>query len=176
MSAALWPAADRLAGETTTYIGLGSNLADPVVQVRQALSELADLSESRLLAASSLYRSAPMGPVGQPDYVNAVAALATRLEPQALLDELQRIETLHGRVRDDVRWGPRNLDLDLLLYGDQSIAGERLNVPHYGLAERSFVLHPLWEIAPELRLPDGRSIESLVAACPPEGLERLASV
>ncbi len=142
------------------YIGLGSNLDDPLSQVKSAISELAHLSMSHLAAVSPLYRTPPLGPADQPDYINAVAALDTDLDPLALLDELQRIEQLHGRVRT-LRWGPRTLDLDLLLYGDRSISNERLVVPHPGLRERPFVIFPLQAIAPDLTLPDGTSLAAL---------------
>jgi len=142
------------------YIGLGSNLDDPLSQVRAAIDELAALPQSRLHAVSPLYRTPPLGPADQPDYINAVVAVDTDLEPLTLLDELQRIEHYHGRVRS-LRWGPRTLDLDLLLYGDRTIASERLIVPHPGLSERPFVIFPLQAIAPELILPDGTSLASL---------------
>jgi len=143
------------------YIGLGSNLDDPLSQVRGAIDELAKVPHSTLAAVSPLYRTPPLGPADQPDYINAVAALDTGLEPHLLLDELQRIEQLHRRVRGPLRWGPRTLDLDLLLYGDRVIATERLSVPHPGLKERPFVIFPLQAIAPALILPDGTSLASL---------------
>ncbi len=159
---------------TAAYIGLGSNLGDPSAQVNSAIKALAALDNTRLLVASSLYRSAPMGPQDQPEYINAVAHLETRLEPLQLLHELQRIEAEHGRVRvEGERWGPRTLDLDLLLYGNEVIQDEELTVPHVGLHERNFVLFPLFEIAPELNLPDGRRVVELLNACPLEGLERI---
>jgi 2-amino-4-hydroxy-6-hydroxymethyldihydropteridine diphosphokinase len=126
----------------TAYIGLGSNLQQPIQQVKQALLHLAELPQTHLLNASPLYRSAPLGPADQPDYINAVAALATRLSPLALLDALQTIERQQGRVREGERWGPRTLDLDLLLYAEQKIQNDRLRVPHPGLGERNFVLYP----------------------------------
>jgi 2-amino-4-hydroxy-6-hydroxymethyldihydropteridine diphosphokinase len=113
---------------------------------------------------SSLYSSQPQGPADQPDFINAVACLETQLEPHALLDALQALEQSHQRVRVQ-HWGPRTLDLDLLLYGAQTIDTERLSVPHPWLGKRSFVLHPLAEIAPDLRLPSGESIESLLPLC-----------
>ncbi len=143
------------------YIGLGSNLDDPLSQVQTAIDELASLPQSRLHAVSPLSRTPPLGPADQPDYINAVAAIDTDLEPLALLDQLQRIEQHHGRVRGRLRWGPRTLDLDILLYGDHLITNERLTVPHPGLRERPFVIFPLLAIAPELILPDGTSIASL---------------
>ncbi|WP_303902101.1 2-amino-4-hydroxy-6-hydroxymethyldihydropteridine diphosphokinase [Thiohalomonas denitrificans] len=154
------------------YVGLGSNLGEPADQVERAFAGLDGIEGARLVAVSPLYRSAPMGPTGQPDYINAVAALETRLEPEALLDALQAIEQRHQRVRT-VRWGPRTLDLDLLLYGDETVATERLSVPHPGLPERAFVLYPLTDIAPELRLPGGTPLVQLLRQCPSEGIQRL---
>jgi 2-amino-4-hydroxy-6-hydroxymethyldihydropteridine diphosphokinase len=156
------------------YIGLGSNLAEPLQQLRDALAALAQLPDTRLLAHSSFYASDPLGPPDQPRYVNAVAALDTALEPWTLLDALQRIEQEQGRVRKAERWGPRTLDLDILLFGERLIADERLTVPHYHMHARPFVLYPLAELAAELHLPDGRRLSELLAACPFTGLERLA--
>ena len=147
----------------TAYIGLGSNLAEPLAQVEDAARELAALAGCQLLALSPRYRSAPMGPTDQPDYINAVAALATRLEPLALLNALQAIEQQHGRQRL-VHWGARTLDLDLLLYGEQVINQPRLNVPHPGLQERAFVLVPLADIAPQLILPGGQPLATLLSS------------
>lgn len=161
------------AAPVRAYVGLGSNLDGPAKRLCRAFEALAALPATALIARSSLYRSAPMGPADQPDYVNAVAALDTELAPEALLDALQAIERTQGRVRGPERWGPRTLDLDLLLYGQRRIDTPRLQVPHPGLGERNFVLYPLQEIAPELRLPDGRTLASAVVACPREGLERL---
>ncbi|NVK39606.1 MAG: 2-amino-4-hydroxy-6-hydroxymethyldihydropteridine diphosphokinase [Oceanospirillaceae bacterium] len=154
------------------YIGLGSNLDDPRAQVERALRELAHLPETEQVAHSSLYRSDPVGPPGQPDYINAVVCLDTYLEAHALLDELQALERLHQRVRLE-RWGPRTLDLDLLLYGTQTIDSERLQVPHPYLGEREFVLWPLAEIAPGLKLPDGRLLDNMLEQCPMGTLERM---
>ncbi|WP_354689060.1 2-amino-4-hydroxy-6-hydroxymethyldihydropteridine diphosphokinase [Aeromonas sp. 19NY04SH05-1] len=157
------------------FVAIGSNLADPLGQARRAVSALAALPETELQQASSFYSSRPMGPADQPDYVNAVARLTTRLAPLALLDQLQKIELEQGRVRKDERWGPRTLDLDLLLYGDRVIKHERLIVPHYGMQEREFVLLPLAEIAPALVLPCGTPLAQLVARCPRNGLVIIAS-
>lgn len=154
------------------YIGLGSNLEDPRQQVTTAFQELAELPQSELVMRSSLYRSDPVGPQDQPDFINAVAALDTTLEPHALLDQLQTLEQKHRRVRER-HWGPRTLDLDLLLYGDQVIGTDRLTVPHAFMQERSFVLWPLAEIAPALQLPDGTDLASLLVACPMGSLERI---
>lgn len=155
------------------YIGLGSNLASPLGQVRQAIAELAQLPNSRLVAVSRLYRSRPMGPADQPDYINAVAAIDTLLAPLRLLDALQAIENHHQRKRGAVQWGPRTLDLDLLLYGDGRIDEPRLTVPHPGISERGFVLCPLAEIAPTLRLPGTEAVQALCSALSGEGLEPL---
>ena len=156
-----------------TYIGLGSNLAQPAEQLRSAFHALANLPASSLVAVSSLYASSPLGPPDQPDYVNAVAALDTSLEPLQLLDRLQQIELQQGRERKAERWGPRTLDLDILLFGEQVIDLPRLQVPHYHMQERPFVLFPLAEIAPNLMLPDGRSLAALLQSCPLQGLQRL---
>jgi 2-amino-4-hydroxy-6-hydroxymethyldihydropteridine diphosphokinase len=155
------------------YLGLGSNLDHPLRQLRQALRELDGLARVRLVRVSSLYRSTPMGPAGQPDYLNAVAALDTSLDAEALLVLLQGIEEFHHRVRGE-RWGPRTLDLDLLLYGNEGIETEHLRVPHAGLHERNFVLYPLAEIAPpDLEVPGLGSLKELLARTPDTGLLRL---
>ena len=155
------------------YIGLGSNLAKPVVQIKSARIAIASLAGVQELAFSSLYHSLPMGPQDQPDYVNAVMGVATDLLPMDLLHSLQNIENSHGRVRKGDRWGARTLDLDILIYGDQEIDLPDLTVPHKGLAERSFVLYPLFEIAPQLLVPGKGPIADLVAECPLSGLRRL---
>lgn len=155
------------------YIGLGSNLEDPLAQVKRAFGELADIAQTVLLAHSAIYSSHAVGPE-QPDYINAVALLDTQLEPLALLDALQAIEQIHQRVRIQ-HWGPRTLDLDLLLYGDQNINVERLTVPHPYLTQRSFVLYPLADITPNLYLPDGTSLTDWLNRCPADGLVRLPS-
>ena len=135
------------------YVGLGSNLHGPVGQLEKTFEELNAIPKTRLVRQSSLYRSAPFGGVEQPDFVNAVASVLTQLEPHALLRELQSIENRRGRERGDVRWGPRILDLDLLVYSDRRIDDEDLTVPHPGILERNFVLLPLAEIAPKLTIP-----------------------
>lgn len=160
-------------GPVRCYVGLGSNLDDPILQVRRGLTALAALPDTEVVQPSSLYRSPPMGPPGQPDYVNAVCALATRLPAPRLFAHLQGIEDRHGRVRGPVRWGPRILDLDLLLYGDAELSGPDLTVPHPGLAERAFVLYPLLEIAPDLQVPSLGPIASLIRNCPVAGLEKI---
>ena len=154
------------------YVGLGSNLEDPVAQVERALAALTRLPGTRREAVSSLYRTPPMGPPGQPDYVNAVAELSTTLAPHRLLDELQAVEQAHARVRAE-RWGPRTLDLDILLFGDEQLADARLRVPHPGIAERAFVLLPLCEIAPAVSIPGLGPAAALLARINPEGISRL---
>ncbi|HDM8220786.1 TPA: 2-amino-4-hydroxy-6-hydroxymethyldihydropteridine diphosphokinase [Vibrio campbellii] len=154
----------------TAYIAVGSNLADPVSQAKQAIEALKTLPNSEFVRASSLYSSTPMGPQNQPDYINAVVAIKTNLTPLELLDCTQAIEQEQGRVRKDERWGPRTLDLDMILYGNEVIDSERLTVPHYGMREREFVLYPLAEIAPSLQLPDGTEVSSLLAQVDRNGL------
>ena len=154
------------------YVGIGANLEDPVHQVRSALRELAGLPQTTRTRASPLYRTPPMGPPGQPDYVNAVAELSTTLTPHALLDELQRLEHLHQRVRGE-RWGPRTLDLDLLLYGDARIDDARLTVPHPGLTARAFVLLPLADLAPDLAIPGAGTVRALCEVVDVNGISRL---
>ena len=158
---------------TLAYIGIGSNLADPVTQVTGAITALARLPGSRRVAYSPLYRSEPVGPAGQPDYINAAAAIETRLSPEALLQALQALEAASGRVRD-VRWGPRTLDLDILMYGDLRRTDPSLTLPHPCLHQRRFVLEPLIAIAPELVVPELGDVRSLLADCPPLDLEQLA--
>ncbi|OOG23796.1 2-amino-4-hydroxy-6-hydroxymethyldihydropteridine diphosphokinase [Thioalkalivibrio denitrificans] len=160
--------------EVIAYVGLGSNLENPVDQVSKGLEALERLPRTRCLARSSLYTSPPMGPPGQPDYVNAVACLATGLSALELLEALMAVERTHGRLRDGTRWGPRTLDLDILLYGDARIDSPQLRVPHPGIPERPFVLYPLAEIAPgDLDLPGLGSLTGLKAGCPRGGLNRL---
>ncbi len=156
------------------YIGLGSNLNDPRMQIRSALTALDAIPGTCCLAHSSLYRSRPMGPAGQPDYLNAVAAVDTHLSAEELLHELHLIEEHHGRVREE-RWGPRTLDLDLLLYGNVQMADDDLTVPHPGLRERNFVLYPLHEIAPQLQIPGAGSLQALLESCSSLGLQHLSA-
>jgi 2-amino-4-hydroxy-6-hydroxymethyldihydropteridine diphosphokinase len=154
------------------YIGLGSNLDNPLAHVEQAFTELGEIPNTQLAKRSNIYRSRAVGPGDQADYINAVALLKTELAPLELLDALQAIEHSHKRVRIE-HWGPRTLDLDILLLDNQIIASERLTVPHPYLAQRSFVLYPLADLAPELILPDSKHLQELVAQCPRDGLEEL---
>ncbi|HEK1689631.1 TPA: 2-amino-4-hydroxy-6-hydroxymethyldihydropteridine diphosphokinase [Pseudomonas putida] len=157
---------------TRAYIGLGSNLDAPAEQLGNALQALDRVASTRLVAASALYTSDSLLP-GQPRYTNAVAALDTSLAPLDLLDALQAIENEQGRVRKE-RWGPRTLDLDILLFGDHVIDVPRLQVPHYHMHARPFVLYPLAElVADDFHLADGRPLAQLLQACPFVGLERL---
>lgn len=155
------------------YIGLGSNLDDPASQLRDASREIAELAEVRAIALSPLYASPPIGPQDQPDYVNAVQHISSCLPPLVLLHELQAIEHRHGRIRLR-RWGERTLDLDILLYGEQSIASDELTVPHPEIANRAFVLYPLADVSgPALAIPGLGHLQQLLDACPPDGLRRL---
>ncbi|MFN3585966.1 MAG: 2-amino-4-hydroxy-6-hydroxymethyldihydropteridine diphosphokinase, partial [Moraxellaceae bacterium] len=148
---------------TDAFIGLGANLGDPVRTLQSAVQSLCALPSTTLVAVSSAWRSAPLGPPGQPDYVNAVARLRSGLTPHGLLAALQAVERAHGRERG-IRWGARTLDLDLLLFGDDVITTQDLVVPHPELARRNFVVVPLLELAPDLVLPDGRALAELAAA------------
>ena len=157
---------------TPAYIGVGSNLEDPRAQVASALDELGALPRSRLVARSSLYRSAPLGYEAQPEFINAVARLDTELAAAELLARLQSIEAEHGRRRSFAN-APRSLDLDLLLFGDERIREPQLTVPHPRMHERAFVLLPLIEIAPDARIPGRGSAAALAAALAPQEIERL---
>lgn len=152
------------------FIGLGSNLSEPTQQLTSALSAIDELADTKIVKCSSLYSSKPMGPQDQPDYVNAVAQLQSGLAPLNLLSALQKIEYSHGRTRDGQRWTARTLDLDILLYDDKIISLPDLIVPHAGMKEREFVLYPLFEIAPELRLPCGNSLKSILHRVSRNGL------
>jgi len=145
---------------TQCYLGLGANLNEPYQQLEQCLNTLANHTDLQLLDYSDCYRSKPVGPQDQPDYVNAVARIETALAPEALLDALQQIENDQGRVRLR-RWGERTLDIDILLYGDQHIHTERLTVPHIEMRNRLFVIQPLMDITTTLSFSDGSTIEQL---------------
>lgn len=145
------------------WIAIGSNLSSPLDHVQAALSALADVPETALLKVSPFYRTPPLGPQDQPDYLNAVVLLDTRLAPEQLLDQTQRIELEQGRVRKAERWGPRTLDLDILLYGDQVINTPRLTIPHYDMKNRMFMLWPLYQLSPDLHFPDGQPLKECLA-------------
>jgi len=155
------------------YIALGANLTDPVAQIRAAFVALGTLPESRLLRTSSLYRTAPVGIHGQPDFINAVAAVDTTLTPQALLDALFAIEAQFGRRRD-FHLAPRTLDLDLLLVDDQVVDSPKLHLPHPRLHLRAFVLAPLVEIAPDCRIPGRGQAAAWLAAVSMQRIDQLA--
>jgi 2-amino-4-hydroxy-6-hydroxymethyldihydropteridine diphosphokinase len=145
------------------FVGLGSNLGDPVNQVRLALNELSQLSRTRLLRQSAFYRTPPWGNTDQPEFVNAVAEIETGLSARQLLDSLLSIEARAGRVREGLRWGPRLIDLDLLIYGDTRIDEANLHVPHPRMHERAFVMVPLAELEPSLVLPGIGNLADLLA-------------
>jgi 2-amino-4-hydroxy-6-hydroxymethyldihydropteridine diphosphokinase len=158
------------------YIGIGSNLDNPAAQVSQALSELERLPGSSLAECSALYRTAPVGLRDQPDYVNAAVRIETRLGADDLLAALQAIERRHGRLRGGIRWGPRTLDLDILLYGEEIIDRPGLRVPHPEMTSRAFVLVPLADIAPlDLRIPRAGTLGSCLDAVPRDGVQPLTT-
>lgn len=147
---------------TLAYIAIGSNLASPLEQVNAAVQALGEIPQSRIVAVSSFYRTPPLGPQDQPDYLNAAVVLETALSAETLLDNTQRIELQQGRVRKEERWGPRTLDLDIMLFGHETINTERLTVPHYDMKNRGFMLWPLFEVAPDLIFPDGTPLKSIL--------------
>jgi len=157
------------------YVGLGSNLEDPVAQILEAVEELEMIPDSILVSRSSLYQGKPMGPADQPDYVNAVVAMDTLLSAESFLQELQRIEGLQGRVRDGEKWGPRIIDLDLLLYGKHKINTPNLIVPHSGMHERDFVIIPLSELAGDLNIPGQGRLTALINKCENHSLRKLVT-
>lgn len=157
---------------TDVFIGLGSNLKEPAAQLARAVAALASLPDSTLVAQSPFYASRPVGPQDQPDFINGAVWLQTTLTAHELLDQLQAIERAHGRERLQ-HWGPRTLDLDILLYGNQSFDDERLTVPHRELANRDFALQPLLDLKPDLHLPDGPAIAELRQHCPDNRLRKL---
>ena len=145
------------------YVGVGSNLDDPEQQVNRAIVALAKLPDTVLITQSSLYRSSPMGPTDQPDFINAVVGVLTQAEPRALLQQMQAIERKQGRKRDGERWGPRTIDLDLLAYSSVIIRDDGLTLPHPGIAERNFVLLPWQEIAPNFVVPGLPDVAAMAA-------------
>ena len=158
---------------TEVFVGLGSNLQSPALQVEQAILELGLLPHSRLLESSSLYLSKPMGGLDQPAYINAVARLDTRLSAETLLDHLHLIENAHGREREAVQWSSRTLDLDLLIYGNRIINNDRLQVPHPGIRKWEFVLYPLQELDKTLMIPGLGTVSRVIRRCSPNGLIQL---
>lgn len=159
--------------QATAFVALGSNLEDPIAQVRAGLRELAALPGTRLVAASSLYRNPPAGYRDQPDFVNAVAQIETHLAPRELLNALLEIERRHGRARDFPN-APRTLDLDILIYGEREILETGLTIPHPRMLERAFVLVPLAEIAPAAVVPGAGDVSRLVARVDTTGMVKLS--
>jgi 2-amino-4-hydroxy-6-hydroxymethyldihydropteridine diphosphokinase len=159
----------------TAYIGLGANIGAPLPRLRAAMDALARLPDTRVIACSSFYRSAPVGITQQPDFVNAVCMLDTALPAPALLQGLLDIEREHGRVRGSQPGGPRTMDLDLLLYGTEQMHGESLTLPHPRMHERRFVLLPLSEIAPTLEIPGRGPVAALLRSCDGQRVERMES-
>ena len=160
----------------SVFIGLGSNLDEPLLQLNKAVEHLKQVNNIELIKVSGFYSSVPMGPQDQPDYINAVVEITTSLIAEKLLDELQHIENKQGRVRSQ-RWGARTLDLDILLYGNDVINTERLTVPHSGISERNFVLYPLRDLVDEnFEIPELGNIGQLLTACPVTGITRLNEV
>jgi 2-amino-4-hydroxy-6-hydroxymethyldihydropteridine diphosphokinase len=155
------------------YVGLGSNLAEPAAQVRRALAALPGLPRTRLIVASSLFGSKPLGPAAQPDYVNAVGAVLTQLPAEEFFGALRALEIALGREPPPMRWGPRLIDLDLLLFGAQRIEGPGLTLPHPGIVQRNFVLYPLQQVAPGLYVPGCGWVNELAARADPAGIWRL---
>lgn len=158
---------------TICYIGLGSNLQNPQQQVSQAVDEIAAIKHTTLVQQSHWYRSTAVGPGEQDDYVNGAVKIDTQLSALDLLDALQAIEQQHKRVRIE-HWGPRTLDLDVLAYGDQQISHPRLSVPHPRIAERNFVIYPLYDLAPDLKLANGQCLSQLQQSIGSEGLQRIS--
>lgn len=141
------------------YISIGSNLFNPLFYVKNSIKELRNIPETTQVALSSFYRSKPMGEIqDQPCFLNAVIALNTNLTVEVFFDYIQKIEQKFGRKRTLYRWGPRTLDLDIILYGNEIIKTKKLIIPHYGFKQREFVLYPLYEISPKLLFPDGERL------------------
>lgn len=157
----------------SAYVGVGSNLDEPEQQVRRALAELAGLESTRLVAQSSLYGSRPWGVTGQPDFVNAAAGLLTQLPVDSFFQALRSLERQLGRIPPPVRWGPRRIDLDLLLFDGLRLDGPQLRLPHPGVVERNFVLYPLSEVAPDLVVPGSGRVRELRSRVDRAGIWRL---
>jgi 2-amino-4-hydroxy-6-hydroxymethyldihydropteridine diphosphokinase len=155
------------------YIGVGSNLSEPRAQVLAACARLGSVPLTQLMLTSPLYASRPFGPVAQPDFVNAVVGVVTRLDAPGLLAELLGVEAALGRPAERQRWGPRIIDLDLLVYGRERRAEPDLTLPHPGIVERNFVLYPLADIAPDLEVPGLGRVAELAGRVTSEGVRRL---
>lgn len=159
---------------TPAYIGIGSNLDEPAQQVMRGFDALASIPSTVLIARSRLYRTAPLGPQDQPQFVNAAAGVLTQLDAQSLLTQLKRLEAELGREQPVVRWGPRKIDFDLLVFGAEKIDADMLTVPHPGIGVRNFVLYPLADIAPELTVPGLGLVSKLKASVESDGVSVLA--
>jgi 2-amino-4-hydroxy-6-hydroxymethyldihydropteridine diphosphokinase len=155
------------------YVGLGSNLGDPQDALRRTIEALRGLPDTRLITTSPLYRTVPFGPVEQGAFINAVAGVVTRQSPIDLLRRLRALERQLGRAESRVRWGPREIDLDLLMHGECTLSCDELTLPHPGIPERDFVLYPLRDIAPELHIPGMGRVVDLAARVANRGIERL---
>lgn len=156
----------------TVYLGLGSNLDYPEKHLNLALVDIADIDQTTILASSSYYKSPPLGPQDQPDFINCVVKLETGLTAHILLAALQKIENQHGRKRE-IRWGPRTLDLDILLFGDMKINDDNLTIPHPQLAYREFVLVPLSEIESDIIIPGMGPVSGLITRLGIHSLQRI---
>lgn len=159
--------------QVRAYIGLGSNMTDPIAQVHSGFAALKRLADTRVEACSSLYRTAPVGLQAQPDFINAVCCVHTRVTPTDLMQRLLDIEKKHGRVREGDKGGPRSLDLDLLVYGDELIHSAQLTVPHPRLHERAFVLYPLFELDPEMLIPERGPVRELMRQCSAQRVQKI---
>ncbi len=157
---------------TIAYIGLGSNMESPRQHITTAIQSLGEIQSTRIINVSSLYKSKPMGPQNQGDYINAVVQIETEMEPTELLNCLQAIENDHGRVRAE-HWGPRTIDLDILMFGNEIIQNDRLTVPHPEITNRSFVIVPLAEIDPACVIPEKGLVSDLILRIDQDGLELL---
>ncbi len=164
-----------LDASTRVFVGLGSNLDNPLAHVTQAITDIAELPQTTVVGTSNIYRSTAIGQANQPDYINAALEISTTLSPEALLDALQSIENKHQRIRS-VRWGPRTLDLDILLYGAYTCATERLSIPHPEICNRNFVVQPLLDLDARLCLPDGRILANILPIIGLDGLTRLDDI
>jgi len=176
VEAAISQSHTKLMTNVVSYIGLGSNLEQPAQQLVNAIEAIKQLPQTNFIANSSFYLSKALTLNGEtaPDYLNAVVAIETKIDPLSLLDSLQAIEFAQGRVRTDERWASRPLDLDILLYGDEIISSERLTVPHAEITKRDFVLVPLAEIAPDLEMPGLGKASQYMTSCQQTILEKLA--
>lgn len=153
------------------WLALGSNLFEPLYQLEAAIKALACLPKTRLVTCSSYYRSKPLGPQNQPDFLNAVVVMDTALTPQCFLYHIQAIELRQGRIRKVHRWGPRTLDIDILLFGTRILNTTQLIIPHYDMFNRAFMLYPLAEVSLDLHLPDGNLLSDYLSIVSCNGLQ-----